>query len=247
MNQPPPPDSDPQLSTSEPSIRQQAEHSPMGGGMQAAQGDRIIQNQGNNNWLGNVFNFFIESHTKLEKKRILLTKVKGEVEELLGRFLLTKPINLQKELQPQQVKPFLSASVKIGEKPISVQPDGINILKVFDQKEIAGKVLILGAPGSGKTTTQLELAQALIAYAETNLNDKAIPVLINLSLWKNDSQTLTEWLLDELWSKYGVGNDLGKEWLKDCQIIPMLDYLDELKPAKQGACIQGINKLLAEN
>jgi predicted NACHT family NTPase len=48
---------------------------------------------------------------------------------------------------------------------------------VFD--DMGGELLILGAPGSGKTTTLLELAGELLARAEAE-DGQPIPVVFNL-------------------------------------------------------------------
>jgi hypothetical protein len=101
----------------------------------------------------------------------------------------------------------------------------------------------LGAPGSGKTTTQLELAQELIKRAEEQ-PDYPVPVLFNLSSWKDDRQSLTDWLVAELKSKYGVSVKLGKEWVNNRQLLPLLDGLDELEPQRQEICVHEINQLL---
>ncbi|MHC5611956.1 MAG: hypothetical protein ACYTXA_13320 [Nostoc sp.] len=94
-----------------------------------------------------------------KNQRILLAEVKNEVTARLRQSLHNAVlINLGKESQPQQVKRPWDAEIKIGFKPAVPLPDTTTILEVFDSEEIAGKLLILGAPGSGKTTTQLELA-----------------------------------------------------------------------------------------
>ncbi|NEP54549.1 MAG: hypothetical protein F6K65_39475, partial [Moorea sp. SIO3C2] len=43
---------------------------------------------------------------------------------------------------------------------------GQKVIEVFNQEDIAGKLLILGAPGSGKTTMLLDLAKDLITRAQ---------------------------------------------------------------------------------
>ncbi|MHC5717613.1 MAG: NACHT domain-containing protein, partial [Nostoc sp.] len=121
-------------------------------------------------------------------------------------------------------------------------PDTTTILSVFDSEEIAGKLLILGAPGAGKTTTQLELAKALVSRAKDDFS-YPIPVLFNLSSWKKD-KALSEWLVSELNSKYNVRTKVGKKWLKEDQLLLLLDGLDELSPKIQELCVQAINQLL---
>jgi DNA polymerase III delta prime subunit len=153
-------------------------------------------------------------------------------------------INLGKEPQPQQVKRPWDADIKIGLKPAEPLPDTTTILEVFDSEEVAGKLLILGNPGSGKTTTQLEIAQELIKRAEEQ-PDYPVPVLFNLSSWKDDHLSLVDWLVAELKSKYGVSKKLGQEWVNNRQLLPLLDGLDELEPQRQELCVQLINQFLA--
>ncbi len=180
-----------------------------------------------------------------KNERILLASVKEEVTARLRQSLHNAVlINLGKESQPQQVKRPWDAEIKIGLKPAEPLPDTTNILEVFDSQEIAGKLLILGAPGAGKTTTQLELAQALVNRAEQQ-PDYPVPVLLNLSSWKDDRQSMTDWLVAELKSKYGVSKKLGQEWVNNHQLLPLLDGLDELEPQRQELCVHAINQFLA--
>lgn len=178
------------------------------------------------------------------KEKLLLQAVKDEVvarqKQSLHNAVL---INLGKEAQPEQVKRPWSSDIKIGDKPSQAIPDEITILEVFDQEEIAGRLLILGNPGAGKTTTMLELAQQLCNRAEQQA-DYPIPVLFNLSLWKDERQLIKDWLAVELRSKYGVRIDIGKKWLDNRQLLPILDGLDELEPHRQELCVHSINQLL---
>jgi predicted NACHT family NTPase len=85
---------------------------------------------------------------------------------------------------------------------------------VFDRRDVGGKLLILGNPGAGKTTTMLDLAAVLIQRANDQ-PDEPIPVMFNLSSWQNEKQSITDWLLSELKLKYGVSPKLGKTWLSE--------------------------------
>ncbi|MHC5725841.1 MAG: NACHT domain-containing protein, partial [Nostoc sp.] len=200
----------------------------------------------------NIFNILggqtttpVGNPARPKNERLLLAAVKEEVTARLRQSLHNAVlINLGKESQPQQVKRFWDTEIKIGLKPAVPLPDATTNLEVFDSQEIAGKLLILGAPGAGKTTTQLELAQALVKRAEEQ-PDYPVPVLFNLSSWKNDRQPLSDWLVAELKSKYGVSIKLGKEWVDNKQLLPLLDGLDELEPQRQESCVQAINHFLA--
>jgi len=59
-------------------------------------------------------------------------------------------------------------------------PPDTKIVDVFD--EMGQNLLVLGEPGSGKTTMLLELARDTIARAEKD-SDEPIPVVFNLSSW----------------------------------------------------------------
>lgn len=125
-------------------------------------GDSNTVIHGNNNLLLTIKELILGQQTtpignpaRPKNERILLAAVKEEVTSRLGQSLHNAVlINLGKESQSQQVKRPWDAEIKIGLKPTVPLPSTTTILEVFDSQEIAGKLLILGAPGSGKTTTQ---------------------------------------------------------------------------------------------
>lgn len=201
---------------------------------------------------GDIWNFFLGQPTlrgvgnplRLDSQRLLLAEVKNEVITRLNQSLHNSVlIEIAKELQRQKVKRTWDAEIKIGSKPPKLLPETTTILEVFDSEEIVGKLLILGNPGAGKTTTMLELTRDLIARAEKKFN-YPIPILLNLSSWTNYHQPISEWLVMELKSKYGVPIKLAKQWLENRQLIPMLDGLDEMEISRQKLCIQAINQFV---
>ncbi|RCJ30633.1 hypothetical protein A6769_33100 [Nostoc punctiforme NIES-2108] len=263
MSQQPPDNSDPQQPDA--SSRQQADSSApenvvqghqnrvvQGNENQSVLGDNNTVVQGSNNLMFVIKELILGQQTtapignpaRPKNERILLAAVKEEVTSRLRQSLHNAVlINLGKESQPQQVKRPWDAEIKIAQRTFESFAETTNILEVFDNSAFAGKLLILGAPGSGKTTTMLELAQVLVARAEDD-SSYPIPVLFNLSSWKNTQQSMNEWLVFELKSKYGVWVNLGKEWMKNHQILPLLDGLDELESRQQKTCVQAINQLL---
>ncbi len=127
---------------------------------------------------------------RLRNEKLLLQAAKDEVVARLKQSLHNAIlINLGEEAQPDQVKHLWSSDIKIGNSKPELIPDDQSILEVFDQEEIAGKLLILGNPGAGKTTTMLDLAKALIARAEQEAN-YPVPLLFNLSNWKEEKQSM---------------------------------------------------------
>jgi hypothetical protein len=117
-------------------------------------------------------------------------------------------------------------------------PPGVGITAVFDQ--LGQALLILGAPGAGKTTQLLELARDLLDRAE---KDPAhpIPVVFNLSTWATRRQPLDRWLVDELRDRYDVPRSIGRRWVDNEQVLPLLDGLDEVARTHRAACVEAIN------
>ena len=189
------------------------------------QGNVLIQNQ----------------PTRSRNELVLLQAIEQEVNSRLVDSLHNHVfVTLDKESHPEQVKRLWDTEIKIGAKPATVIPPETNMLEVFDQPEIAGRLLILGAPGAGKTTTMLDLAKSLVNKAKQDSN-QPIPVLLNLSSWIDPRQLTQDWLIEEIKSKYGVRKDIAKEWLQEQLILPMLDGLDEVKPEHQESCVAAIN------
>ena len=177
-------------------------------------------------------------------EQILLDFVNQEVTRRLKTSLHNQvPILLGKEEDPSRVENPWDVYVKTGTKPASLLPEETRTIDVYDRPDVNGRLLILGEPGSGKTTTLLQLAQELINRADSDPN-KPIPVLLNLSSWKDDKQSINDWIVDDLNFKYGVRKDIGQKWIKEEKIIPLLDGLDEVAAARQKSCAQKINDFL---
>lgn len=120
------------------------------------------------------------------------------------------------------------------------------------QTDITGRIgggktlLILGDPGSGKTIALLQLAERLIEQTQQDMS-KPIPVVFNLSSWGEEQPPLEDWLIEELKDKYQVPKTWSKPWLKEQQLILLLDGLDEVKAELRNACVIAINKFIAKH
>src|SRR5204862_5439162 len=73
-----------------------------------------------------------------------------------------------------------------------------------------------------------------------------MPVIFPLSSWTG-KQPLTEWMVEELISKYQVPRKLARTWVDADQILPLLDGLDEVAPENRTACIETINAYRQEH
>lgn len=182
------------------------------------------------------------SRRSVRNRNKLLTTVKSEVKARQSQSLHNAVrIILLKETEPEQVQRLWNVEVKIGRNPVFQLPSQTSIAQIFEQT--GGKLMILGTQGSGKTTTLLELANQLVTSAENDIS-KPIPVLFDISSWQEDKQTIADWLISELQSKYNIPVKIGKQWINEQQLLPLLDGLDELELTRRQLCLQGINQLL---
>jgi DNA polymerase III delta prime subunit len=179
---------------------------------------------------GSIYLMGQRQPSRSHQEWLLLQAVKQDVNARLSQSLYRNLIiPLEKKAISQQVR----------DRTWSIKTP---VADLFDQPEIAGKVLILGHPGMGKTTTLLELAQTLIQKAETDVDDP-IPVLCSLNAWQR-GQSISRWLIAEINTRYGIRKAIIKTWLNEKKLVPLLDGLDGLKPADQERCVQTINRWL---
>jgi len=119
-------------------------------------------------------------------------------------------------------------------------PAGKSMLDIFQEIGLGRSLLILGAPGSGKTTMLLALTQQLIQRARLD-EAEPIPVIFNLASWK-ENQTLAGWLADELNDFYRVPKQFASAWVKGNKMQLLLDGLDEVKENNRAKCVEAINQ-----
>lgn len=178
-------------------------------------------------------------------RKVLLEEVKREAASRLDQALhQTATIDLGMHEEPLQVEHPWDAEVKFGEQPSKALAPSVGAIDVFDRPTVDGKLLILGEPGSGKTTTLLELARKLAARADTDA-DRSVPVILSLSTWKAGQMSFPDWVAAQLGRKYGVRKDIAVQWLNESRLSLLLDGLDEVAPTHQPRCIQAINEFLS--
>lgn len=161
--------------------------------------------------------------------------VKGVLEESLHEMAL---LELGVKEEPTAVyHPWIIKKEIKGE----TLPAGKSMLEIFQEVGMGRSLLILGAPGSGKTTMLLELTRQLIERAR---NDKLapIPFVFNLASW-TEEQSLADWLAEQLNIVYFVPKKSTVWLLKNKTWVTqlLLDGLDEVKAENRVKCIEAIN------
>ncbi len=108
-----------------------------------------------------------------------------------------------------------------------------NLEHLFDRHR--GRLLIIGDPGSGKTSLLLQLADALLRRRESR-----VPVILNLSTWKATHKTLHQWLLETVPSAAAVSRAMAKSLVLEDRLLPLFDGLDEVPTEHRNACLEAI-------
>lgn len=124
-------------------------------------------------------------------------------------------------------------------------PAGTSMLEIFDSIGMGRSLLILGAPGSGKTTMLLELARQLIQRAREDVT-YPIPMVFNLASW-TEKLSLADWLSQELNNLYSVPRKTAPDWVKGDKLLLLLDGLDEVRQEIRVKCVEAINAFRKEH
>ena len=138
----------------------------------------------------------------------------------------------------------------------------------------SGRMLLLGAAGSGKTFEMLSMMWELLWQARENgnLRDFPVPVYFNLASWAvcyraeedEESMTFERWAERELVRRYSLSRQFARKLIGERAIIYCLDGVDELAvrhsegdvPETTGesdeqsqrmkdACIRSLNRMLS--
>ena len=175
---------------------------------------------------------------------VLLDKVKRFwVEGVLEKSLYNEVlIELDMVEHPDAVAHPWETTLELPGLSAQRIPKGRTIYSVFE--DVGGSLLILGAPGSGKTISLLELARSLIEKAENDRSEH-VPVVFNLSSWATQQLPLMDWMIQEFRIKYNVPQRFSKKWLAEHQLVILLDGLDEVRAERRTACVEAINTFLA--
>jgi len=118
-------------------------------------------------------------------------------------------------------------------------PDAANIYHAFRNADRS--LLILDAPGAGKTINLVELAGYLLAMAGDD-ETQPVPVVLNLSGWAETEMGIGEWAVEEMIAKYQIPRRMGRTWLAEDKLLFLLDGLDEMPANCRAGCIIAINE-----
>ncbi|GAA4208826.1 hypothetical protein [Actinocatenispora rupis] len=141
--------------------------------------------------------------------------------------------------RPEAVVTPRDAVLVTTDPPRRTFPAGATLSDVRD--EIGGNLLVLGAPGAGKTYQVLRLAGDLLAAAERD-DSLRMPVYLHLGSWTRSSGSLLAWAAAELGRVFKVPAKFDLKQIIEAEVVLLLDGLDEVDRAHRNGCARAIDE-----
>jgi hypothetical protein len=103
------------------------------------------------------------------------------------------------------------------------------------------QLVIVGPPGSGKTTEALKLMRYLLVIARRD-SSAPVPEIFPLASWAKEQRPILEWVGEQLRLRHGWSQREARSLIAHHQVAPVLDGLDEVAPEHRAACAEAINR-----
>lgn len=121
-----------------------------------------------------------------------------------------------------------------------ILPEDIGLIDILDEKK---HILIVGAPGAGKTFMLYELSYSLLMKLELNPSGK-IPIVLSLANWKSE-QSIYKWIVDEFSEIYEIDSKITKSLMESGRVVILLDDLDKIYTfSEHKQCVSAIQLFL---
>jgi hypothetical protein len=136
-------------------------------------------------------------------------------------------------------------SVTPGHRPLHPVPapaerDEIDELYRWSQ----GSLLLLGAPGSGKTFKLMEIADELLAVVRSDPK-AVIPLPLDLADWQPSTGDFAAWVVESANRAYLIERQTMYAWLAERRFAFLLDGLNGIADlGERSACVEAINEFL---
>ena len=158
----------------------------------------------------------------------------------------------QLAVEPNRWSRFLPAPGKTPTTAEAVQAGDLDDLFEIFSRLGSGRIVLLGAPGSGKTGTATVMLLNALRRREALSDDQRaqtpVPVLLTAHGWDPRSQTFSAWFSTELASTYEFlradryGSNAADELVRNGSVALFLDGFDEMKPELQRIALERIGR-----
>ncbi|MBP8252255.1 MAG: NACHT domain-containing protein [Herpetosiphon sp.] len=111
--------------------------------------------------------------------------------------------------------------------------------------ERTSKLVILGAPGAGKTNQLQRLCVYLLLEAEQNPK-LPVPIIVNLSGFSSSPASFEQWLFGAMTEVLGHSVVFWEILYRNRHISLLFDGLDEVSTERRSTCIEALNALVPQ-
>lgn len=171
------------------------------------------------------------------------------LEELARQVTQDTAVDLRQLLDSRDVRSRrqLNLALEGADNPGTVVTD-LDSLGTYFGGIQAGRLLILGEPGAGKTVAALRIAVDLLGRRATG---GAVPVRFSLSGYRPGG-SLVRWLSSQLAARFTLEPEIARALIAAQRILPILDSLDEMDEDSSGhvraeRTIRSINEYFARD
>lgn len=175
----------------------------------------------------------------------------AEIEGRLSKIVLAEALDLRFRLigagevgdQPANVR-FAKTRSRFREVGGARSGDLLSVLTYYRSLS-PGRMVILGAPGAGKTVLAIEL-QVLLLEGRERDQAQPIPILISAAAY-DTRQTWQQWLAGHLALRFSISKAAAAGLVTGGRILPVVDGLDEMDSAgagqatRMGALVAALN------
>jgi hypothetical protein len=125
--------------------------------------------------------------------------------------------------------PFVHYGAPAHEASGAAPHGTLNDIADYYRRLEPGRLVITGAPGSGKTVLALQLILVLLQRRSPG---DSVPIRLSLSTF-DTGRALEAWIARHLMTTYGVSEKAAHALVKDRRVLPVLDGLDEMDTTPQ--------------
>jgi hypothetical protein len=205
-----------------------------------------------------------------QARREYLEYMRKDIAERLRASIHYEVIKLQPQERFGAAQPWHYVSYRDSDAARSFS----DFAAVFSDADLSGRVLLLGDPGSGKSTTLLLLAERLVAEALAD-PDRPIPLLESLSQFQDfppaaaagpettqsgpfkrrrdpaDDRWIQTRLARLVGDRKGISRRLNAtvvdDWIESGSVVFLLDGLDEVEESRRAALADRLNRTLLQH